>query len=97
MFASAPATIAEVAAELERLADATGESAYRRAARALYQQPAGRPPVDDRNALAEVRWLISTGKVASTHAALLQVARAICGRNSIRATAERLRKKLAAD
>lgn len=89
----APPSLDDVAAALEDLATRTGEIAFERAARALYQSSPGRKAVDDRAALAEVRWLLETGEARSLNDALRMVAKSLRGSGNIRSVAERLRRK----
>lgn len=93
LFAEQP-TPAEVARELERLAETTGNIAFARAARALFQvEPPGRPAINDAAAIAEAVALFKSGQATSLHKAFLRVARAIDGYADPRSVAERLRRK----
>lgn len=80
-------TPAAVCALLNRLADETGDDAFRRAARALRQLPPGRAPIDDDALLRQVRRLLDDRKAISTRHALMIVA------HGDRAIVERLRRK----
>ena len=88
-----PSIPGDVARELERLADLTGDPAYLRAARALSQLPGGRPSIDDRLALEEVQAILDDGRTKTESAALLLVAKSICRGEDPKHVAERLRKK----
>lgn len=90
-------SIGQVAAWLEDLAASTGERAFARAAASLRQLPPGRTSIDDGRALAEVRHLISTGHAKSDAHACRLVARTLGPRSAVKATAERLRRKLRAE
>lgn len=92
--ASSPA---EVAAELEALAERTGDPAFHRAARALLaDHGGGRPAIDDADLIAEARALFAAGKVPTLNAAFLKVAKTRAGEIRPRSLAERLRRKHAA-
>jgi len=98
-----PASIQDWAAALE-LAAANAitkpeQQALRRAARALFHQPAGRrerfcDAAADRVHIAEAIHLVETGNAASEWAAFMKVAATIPG-GSQRSIAERLRRKAA--
>jgi hypothetical protein len=79
---------------LRSLSERTGNRAYLRAANAIFQQTGGRPAVDDRKLVEEARWLLSSGVAPNMHQAVLQVARTVCGSQSERSVAERLRRKM---
>jgi hypothetical protein len=84
-----------VAAELEQLADRTGDPAYRRAARSLCQQQSrGRPAVDDTEAIAEALAIFEAGQARTLNSALRQVARTMAPREQVDGIAERLRRKI---
>lgn len=87
-------SLSDLAADLERWAEETGNGAYLRAARALWQQPAGRPAIDDRQAIAEVNSHLETGRAQSLSQACMLVAQAIGPLGQERSTAERLRRKI---
>jgi len=87
---------AELAQMLEQVAARTGVVAFRRAANAIYQQNSGRPTIDDRAALDEAIWLFESGTVRTLNAGFKMAARSIAGHRTVRAVAERLRKKHAA-
>lgn len=85
---------AAVARELERLAEASGDAAFRRAARALRQQDrTGRPAINDSHAIKEALDLFRNGEARSMNDAFRKVARAIQGYSEPRSVAERLRRK----
>ncbi len=86
----------EVRAALERLALATGDPAYRRAARALMHQPSGRSPLNDARLIEDAEALLASGKARSQWAACRMVARARHPYRSEHSIAERLRRKMAA-
>lgn len=87
-------TPAEVARELDRLAESSGNAAFRRAARALRQQDlAGRPAINDALAIEEALRLFRNGEARTMNAAFRQVARAIEGFSEPRSVVERLRRK----
>lgn len=90
------ATIAEVYDALEALSAETGQKAFSRAARALYQQQGGRPRYDDRMAIAEVEDLLASGRAKTLHQALMLVARARGPAGCEKSTTERLRRKFRA-
>src|SRR5690242_13045611 len=56
------ASVADVAAWLKAAAGATRNPHLRRAAAALERSSGGRPTIDDDAALAELKWLIRTGR-----------------------------------
>lgn len=90
--------VADLCDALEVLALESGNPAFSRAARALYQQDGGRPSIDDRMAIAEARELLSTGKAKSVAQALAMVAKARSpagDERAVRSMAERLRRKIA--
>lgn len=89
-------SLSDLEADLERWAQETGESAYLRAARALWHQPAGRPAIDDRFLIAQVHQAIAAGAAQSTADAIRMIARA-AGPSHEEAVARRLRRKLAAN
>lgn len=90
-----------VAAVLDRLAfeanDMATRAAFQRAARAIFQQSAGRPPSfaeRDRKDLVEVVALIAENKVKNFNAGARLVAQKYGGdRRKIRSVVERLRRK----
>jgi hypothetical protein len=83
-----------VAVELEKLAAASGNAAFARAARALFQQTStGRPAINDRRAIEEAVALFREGNARSMNAAFRQVAAAVHGFSNVRSVAERLRQK----
>src|SRR5215204_2131766 len=86
----------EVCAALERLALATGDPAYRRAARAIMHQPSGRPPNKDARLIAEAETLLETGGASSLWEACRLVARGYAPYQRERTVAERLRRKIVA-
>lgn len=88
-------SIADVAAELERLAAETGDPAYSRAARALFWDTPGRRPINDAAAIAEAQWLVRTGGTKSLNAALRQIAKTFRTDVPIKSIVERLRRKVA--
>ncbi len=75
------------------LADLHGELAYRRAAKTLLAEFGGRPKYDDRAALAEVAWLVKTGKARNAWQACWMVAGTLPGSASRRSKAKRLHRK----
>jgi hypothetical protein len=85
-----------VAAALERLAEVTGHDAFRRAARALFQDRPGQKPFNDDDMLAEADALSRSGAARSAWQAFCIVARAHGTRDQVRSIAERLRRKHAA-
>jgi hypothetical protein len=88
---------AAVASFLDRLADETGDDAFRRAARAMRQPPPGRSPIDDDAMLRRVHEFIDGGKARSMRHALTIVARdAADDGKGERAIIERLRRKAVA-
>jgi hypothetical protein len=94
----AVAGVQATADALERMAemarDRSSKAAYRRAARALFQQDGGRPSIDDHLLLLQVDRLIADG-AKSEHDALSQVASTVAhDLRSLHKTVERLRKKL---
>jgi hypothetical protein len=78
---------------LDRAAEKTDDPALRRAARAARQQSAGRPPINDKAALAEIAWLISSGTARSWNDAARMVVKTLAGRATQRSAVERLRRK----
>jgi len=82
---------------LRSLAKRTGEPAFMRAANALYQQPSGRPSINDHKLIEEARWLFEQGKAKSMNQALRKVAMTVVDEDGIKAVAERLRRKMAAE
>ena len=86
---------AVVAAELERLAGETGDAAFLRAAQSLFQQPPGRPAINDEAALREADFLIESGRARSMRDALMRVARARSMHGNLRSIYDRLRRKAA--
>src|SRR4051812_43375661 len=64
----------EVAGILDHLCAQTGDPAYARAARTIFQQPPGRRPIDDRKAIQDAEELFREGKARSLHDARMQVA-----------------------
>ncbi|MDR7146161.1 hypothetical protein [Rhizobium sp. BE258] len=96
--AGALAEALEVLDEMLRsLAAQTGEMAFVRAANALYQQPGGRPVINDEGLIEEARWLLQRGKAKSLNQALRKVAATVSDGDGIRSIAERLRRKMRAD
>jgi hypothetical protein len=90
--------VTAVAAELERLAECSpnpaARAAFRRASRALYQQPSGRPPTNDRKLLRDIDDLLAAGHVKSVHDAIAQVAATVeTTERALKTTVERLRRK----
>jgi hypothetical protein len=90
--------VACIAVELERLSEsslpADARAAFRRAARALYQQPAGRHPTNDRKLLRDAAQLLAMGLAKSENDALAKVAGTIAtDYQSLKTTIERLRRK----
>jgi len=90
------------AAALERLADASGDPAFRSAARALFQaggeRPAkgGRPAKNDAGAIARAVEMAANGKAPSLAEAFRRVARARgVATDKVRGVAERYRRKYA--
>jgi hypothetical protein len=81
---------------LRSLAVQTGEAAFERAANALYQQPSGRPSINDARLIEEARWLIQQGKAKSINQALHKVATTVADGNGVKSIAERLRRKMRA-
>jgi hypothetical protein len=95
---TAPLSTAEIAALLDRLAEESGDvatkAAFRRASRALFQQPGGRRPTNDRKLLQEVDNLIAAGVAKSEHNAITKVAGTVAvDCRSLRNIMERLRRK----
>jgi hypothetical protein len=86
----------EVRVALERLALATGDPAYQRAARAIMHQPSGRPPNKDARLIAEAEALLETGGASSLWEACRLVARGYDPYRRERSVAERLRRKIVA-
>lgn len=86
--------IASLLAQIDRLADETGDPRLVRASRATRQLSPGRPSIDDRAAIAEAERLLATGKVRSKRAALLKVSRTIAVHGNVRSVYERLRLKM---
>jgi hypothetical protein len=85
--------VRDLLTELDRLAQATGDPRLRRAANAARWSAAGRLPVDDRAAIAEVRWLIDRG--TQKPIALRAVARRLTGYGeNEESIVRRLRRKL---
>ncbi len=92
--AEASPTRADVADYLNDLARRTGDRAFHRTARTLFQsQSAGRPTIDDRAAIAEAEALYATGKARSMWAAFIRVARSRYPSRRPKSVAERLQKK----
>jgi hypothetical protein len=88
----------EVAGILDHLCAQTGDPAYARAARTLFQQSPGRRPIDDRRAVQDAEELFKQGKARSRHDARMQVASSLAPYGTWRewcSIAERLRKKSA--
>jgi hypothetical protein len=91
-------SVAAVAIELERLAECSlnpsASAAFRRASRALFQQPAGRRPKNDRRLLQDARHLLEMGLAKSENDALAKVAGTIAtDHQSLKSIIERLRRK----
>ena len=89
---------ADIAEYIERLAagaaDDAERAAYLRAARAMSQHQAGRPPEDDSGDLEEAAALRAAGKARSVWRSFVLVARKYSGDpREIRSRAERLRRK----
>ncbi|KFG71041.1 hypothetical protein [Microvirga sp. BSC39] len=87
-----------LAGVLEDLCEPTGDRDFARAGRDLYQQPAGRPAVDDSKAIEEALFLFEQGEAPTLNNAFMRVAGRLVGysdRRRMRSTAERLRKKYA--
>jgi hypothetical protein len=83
------------AAELDRLADESGDARYRRAAGVLRGKPGGRPPCDDGAALGLAESLEAAGIARSRRDACMRAARLhATTRAEVAPMAERLRKKL---
>lgn len=87
---SSPGAVADA---LLRIAELTGDAAYRRAAKVLTQLPPGRQAIDDRLALQDAQAMLDDGHAKSRRAALLMAAKAICRGKNPRHVAERLRRK----
>lgn len=89
-----PAVAAELVRLVESVSDPATKAAFSRAHRALFQQPGGKPPKNDRKLLQEVDDLMAAGLAKSEHDAITKVAGTIAvdGR-SLRAVMERLRRK----
>lgn len=83
----------EVAVLLEKLAADTGDPAFARAARAIFQVSPGRPAVNDAAAIAEAEEIFESGRARSLNAAFMQVAAAVSPYGNLRSVAERLRRK----
>ena len=81
-----------MAAALRALSEATGEPAFCRAERALFQQPAGRPAINDAQAVAEAVDLFERGEARSLSDAFNQVARAKAPYGNRRSVAEWFRR-----
>lgn len=72
-------------------------AAFRRGLKAILEPSAGRPPCDDRAALAEAQDLLAAGRAKSIREACLVVAKARTDGADIDAMAERLRRKMRKD
>lgn len=75
-----------------KIMDEHVSAALQRARRAIFQQPPGRPQLDDRVALRQIGELIATSGM-SFHSAALKVARARHPYENHKAVVERLRRK----
>ena len=81
-------------AALDALARASGDRRIRRVARMVNKPLGGRSPIDDHDALTELRWVLATGRAKSLRHVALMVARRVCGDAPPSRVAERLRRKL---
>lgn len=91
---SVPAVAAELVRLVECASDPATKAAFSRAHRALFQQPGGRRPTNDRKLLQEVDDLIAAGVAKSEHDAITKVAGTVAiDVQSLRAVMERLRRK----
>lgn len=95
MPGAAPPTRTDVAEILERLAKQTGDAAFSRAARALFQETGpGRAAKNDRAALSEIAWLLQNGEARTFNRAAHHVGRSLgIERAKIGSFVERLRRK----
>jgi hypothetical protein len=96
-FADAPAMFAAgdlygVASLLERVAEAGGDPAFGRAARALLGH-GGRPSLNDDAALAEMARVLDASEANTVEGAAAFVAAKLPGRQSLLATTKRLARK----
>lgn len=91
-------TVPAVAADLQRMADNACDpnikAALLRASRALFQQPGGRRPTNDRRRLQDAQHLLAMGLAKSENDALAKVAGTIAtDYQSLKTIIERLRRK----
>ncbi|MBB4257293.1 hypothetical protein [Bradyrhizobium sp. CIR3A] len=90
-----PALDADLARRADLSSDPTFKAALARARRALFQQPRGRRPMDDRALLQEVESILNSGLAKSENDALAKVAATVSvDARSLKANTERLRRKL---
>lgn len=85
--------IADLLAEIDRIADETGDPRLVRASRATRQMSPGRPAIDDAGALAEAKRLLQTGVVPTRRAACMKVAKTHGLHKKPHSFVERLRRK----
>lgn len=86
--------IVDVLAEFAETAPLVDRAALKRGIKAMLEPSTGRPPCDDRAALAETQDLLAVGRAKSIREACLVVAKARADGADIDAMAERLRRKM---
>lgn len=87
-------TLKEVSDALREWFEISGDPAFLRAERALWQQQPGRPKIDDNWAIYQAEELIVEGCAKSLNGALSILARATVAVEERKAFIERLRRKM---